>query len=651
MKPFLFLLLSAMLIGTSGFCQDFKFGKISEQELTMESYDKDPDANAVILYEENYLQYALSAQGARDSRYWMRIKILKTEGIDQADISFTYINHTALRESISGIDAAAYNLENGKIVKTSLKKQYIFNERIDEHHMCIKFSIPEVRVGTVIEYRFCHSSPNLTYIPPFVVQHDIPVVCSHMQAEIPEFFKMRIDQKGYIPLNIKEDAGSASLPLNAGNQCPYTTRIIKVDGSNIPALKSESYIWSLSDFRSMVRFELSQIAFPFAPVRNFAGTWKSVNDALFQSSFNTCCRIGNPYKDQVKAIVAAQGDARAKAHEVLKLVQSKMKWNKEYRLFSTNPRAAATKGTGSSAEMNFILMAALKDAGLNVAPILLRPRHMGRLPYTYASFDYIITFVVRIDLGNEQYVYADATDPNSDLNVLPQELLVDRARIYGVNGEDGWCDLSQLTKNNMTARMLLTISPDGTITGTVIETYTNQAAFNISTKYTLAQSEEKYIDDIEKEQNIQIENLKIDGIGTLQVTQKYTLTTTSNCSDEYIYLNATILPFMTTNTFNTSSRILPIEFANAQNYEIRGLLTLPEKYIVEECPPTIGLVSEDKTLTCRYTSQTTLNNLQFLFTFSQQRLIYLPTEFDQLNSFFGLVANQNNSQIVIRKNS
>ena len=41
-----------------------------------------------------------------------------------------------------------------KTVKTQLKRQNIFEEVLDEHTKRLKFSIPEVRAGTVIEYRY-----------------------------------------------------------------------------------------------------------------------------------------------------------------------------------------------------------------------------------------------------------------------------------------------------------------------------------------------------------------------------------------------------------------------------------------------------------------------------------------------------------------
>ena len=48
---------------------------------------------------------------------------------------------------------------------------------------------------------------------------------------------------------------------------------------------------------------------------------------LKKSSFDTHCRIGNPFKDEVAAIKAGEGSPGEKIHAVLRLVQSKMKWN------------------------------------------------------------------------------------------------------------------------------------------------------------------------------------------------------------------------------------------------------------------------------------------------------------------------------------
>lgn len=627
---------------------DYRFGKVSADELRMTSYDKDSDADAVYLNEESSLYYQIGNDILITRDYRARIKILKPEGTDQADVSLSYIDNYNIRETVTGIDAAAYNLVDGKVVKTPLKKQYVFTEQIDENRKLIKFSIPEVREGTVIEYKYRISSKNITYIPSFRFQHDIPVMRSHMEAAIPEFFRFNISMRGYVQINVNENTSTSTLG-SGPNSLSYNIRNITTDATDIPALKREEYVWSLNDFRSTLDFELSQIAFPQSPVKNYTTTWEDVNEALRKSTFDTHCRIGNPYKEEVAAIKAAEGTPEEKIRQVLRLVQSKMKWNEEYRLFSKGPRAAANKGTGSSADINFVLMAGLKDAGFEAVPVLLSPRHMGRLSYTHPTIDGINAFIVRVALGGGNYAYLDGTRPNSSLNLLPTALLVDRARIYGVNDGTGWCDLTNLVRNTSVINMILKLNEDNTLTGTFIQQDANQAALAVSTAYTDAKSQEEYVESLEKEHGIQIEDFDIEGVGTNMVVQKYQATVQPSATDEFVYINATIVPFMSTNKLNAQSRTLPIEFPLSIAYSIRCTLELPEGYAVEELPKNINISAYEDGASCRYIRNSSGQYVQFNFQFVLKRILYLPAEFEDLNTFYGMVADLSNSQLVIRK--
>ena len=86
---------------------DYRFGKVSAEELRMTSYDKAPDAAAVYLYEENSLFYQIDREIGLTSDYRARIKILKSDGTDQANVSIPYTDEYSVRESVFGIDAVA----------------------------------------------------------------------------------------------------------------------------------------------------------------------------------------------------------------------------------------------------------------------------------------------------------------------------------------------------------------------------------------------------------------------------------------------------------------------------------------------------------------------------------------------------------------
>ncbi len=622
---------------------DYRFGKVSEEELRMERYDRDPDAEAVILYEELRTYFLIGNQFTRMTDYFIRIKVLKAEGKEYADINLPYVFQ---RENYANLDAVAYNLVDGKIVKTPLKKQYLFREEVGDEQWMLKFSIPEVREGTVIEYRYRMNSDFVTYIPSVVVQHDIPTVRMKATVEIPEYLRFNVNTKGYLSINMRENTIAGRI---AGTDVPYNVREITTEGRDIPALKKEPFVWNRNEFRSMIDFELSQIAMPFSDVQNFSLTWKDVNEALAETDFNSNIRMGNPFKEETAAIVARNLAPRQTLHELLRLVQSHMKWDGKYRLMSSSPRNAADKGTGNSAEINSVLMAAVKDAGFDVVPLLLNPRSRGRLPLAHPSFDGISTFILRVTLDDGKFAYLDGTDPDSDVDLLPTDLLVDRARIYGVSGDVGWCDLSRLAPGNTHINMTLGFDPELSVHGRITERYTNVPALRCSSAYGDARSEEEYVEALEEEHHIRIDSLTINGLRSAHLTQEFTMTREPETAGDFIYLNATIIPFLTENPFKSPERKYPVEFDNPASYTMQGVLRLPEGYVVEELPRAARFNAFDGDITCFYMAQATNGVIQFNMRFNQKRLIFLPEEYADLQAFYGAVVNICNSRIVLRK--
>lgn len=622
---------------------DYRFGKVSEEELRMERYDRDPDAEAVVLCEEVRTYYLIGNQFTRMTDYFIRIKVLKAEGKEYADVELPYVFQ---RENYANLDAVAYNLVDGKIVKTPLKKQYLFREQVGDEQWMLKFSIPEVREGTVIEYRYRMNSDFVTYIPSVVVQHDIPTEYIRATVEIPEYLRFNVNTKGYLSINMRENTIAGRI---AGTDVPYNVREITTEGRDIPALKKEPFVWNRNEFRSMIDFELSQIAMPFSDVQNFSLTWKDVNEALAETDFNSNIRMGNPFKEETAAIVARNLAPRQTLHELLRLVQSHMKWDGKYRLMSSSPRNAADKGTGNSAEINSVLMAAVKDAGFDVVPLLLNPRSRGRLPLAHPSFDGISTFILRVTLDDGKFAYLDGTDPDSDVDLLPTDLLVDRARIYGVSGDVGWCDLSRLAPGNTHINMTLGFDPELSVHGRITERYTNVPALRCSSAYSDARSEEEYVEALEEEHHIRIDSLTINGRGSALLTQQYAMTRETEKAGDFIYLDATVIPFLSENPFRSAERSYPVEFDNADSYLIQGTIRLPEGYAVEELPRAVRLNAFNGDITCSYIVQAANGAIQFRMQFKQKRLIFQPGEYADLQAFYGAVVNMCNGKIVLHK--
>ncbi|MDR2064816.1 MAG: DUF3857 domain-containing protein [Prevotellaceae bacterium] len=640
------ILLIAILFLQPVSAHDFsrKFGKITKDELEMTAYDHAPDAEAVILYETVDIYYNVFKSINIVYEYKIKIKVLKKEGTAWGDGEIILYNRGSADEFLSGLDASSYNLADGKIVESKLKKDYIFKEKIDEKRTRVKFSIPEVQAGSVIEYRYKITSDYIYSIPDLNVQHSIPVMYSKFNVTVPEYFKFDLNVKGYYRLNIQRESGS----YNSGGIF-FNTSIVSCEAEHVPALKDDSYIWHLDDFRTKVEFELSAIAIPGQIIKSYSNTWKAVNETLDKSDFSSGLKTSYPFKKEVAAIKESTVSDKEKIRNILKLVQSKMKYNGKYSLLSNSPRQAAEKGTGSSADINFVLHSALRDAGFDVVPVLLNPRSYGRLPLAKPTIDKINTFIVRVTL-NDEYLYLDGTNIHSDINVLPPNLLVDRARIYKINDESGWVNLTNISESTLSIYVRGNISDKDELSGTVHRIYTNQAAYSFANKYENYNTKEEYIEAIEKEFSITVNNIEVKGLDSTVITEIISFTSTLNSTGEYIYLNSTVFPFMSENKLKQQERILPVEFNHQIKYNITCGIILPPNYALEEKPENINLSACENGVKYTYISQATFNSVQMKFSYAVDRLIFATHEYKDLSAFYGMLTQMSNSQIVIKKN-
>ena len=643
----LVIIISLSLLIQCALAQSFsrKFGKVTKDELEMTTYDKAPDAEAVILYENVDVRYEFSSSGIQLVYYReIKIKILKKEGTSWGDGEIILYNRGKGNEFLSAHKGTAYNLVDGKIGESELKKEYLFKENIDEVRTRVKFSIPEVKEGSVIEYKYKISSDYILSMPDIDIQHSIPVMYSTFKVEAPEYFEFKTNVKGYHRLNIQRKGGNAS---SAGFQ--YLTNIVTCETEHVPELKDDSYVWCVDDFRTKVEFELSAIKIPMQIPKFYTHDWKSVNETLEKSDFNSNLKTSYPFKKEVTEIKASDMSDKDKVRSILKLVQSKIKWNKRYTIHSNSPRSAADKGTGSSGEINFVLHSALRDAGFDVVPILLNPRSLGRLPLANATINNLHTFVVCVALNGE-LLCVDGTNPYSEINVLPTNLLVDRARVYKVNDGTGWVDLTGISKNITNTLLTGNIDESGIFTGSISKKYSNQNAYMFVNKYADYKTKEEYVEYLTKQYNCNIEDVDIQGLGTPEITETIKLSMKLNATDEYIYLNALVFQYISGNPLKQQERILPVEFNFPETQNITCLINIPEDFTVEEKPENVNLSACEDGVKFSYISQSVMTNLQIKFNFTMNRIIYPTSDYKDLSAFYGMLVQKSESQIVIKKN-
>ena len=99
-------------------------------------------------------------------------------------------------DDINLVRAQTINVVNGEIQKTTLKNKAFFRVKLDENRSELKFSFPEVKVGSILEYTYTLETGRYTTLKNWSFQTDIPTLFSRVDAKIDSKFNYRISYQG-----------------------------------------------------------------------------------------------------------------------------------------------------------------------------------------------------------------------------------------------------------------------------------------------------------------------------------------------------------------------------------------------------------------------------------------------------------------------
>jgi len=635
-----------------------KYGNATLDELNMTVYPQDTTASAVILLKKGELRFVYNDLYGFQFEYELqvKIKILKTEGLDWCNQSISYYEaDRSSKEQVNGLSGTTYNLEDGKVTKTKLSKEFISDEDIDNKLKVKKFTMPAAKVGSVIEYKYTLVSAFYYELRDFKFQESIPIAYTYFEAKLPEYFKYNLNYQGYITLK------SERVPTNESFQIRYkddngrlqsttvrcTAELIKSEGRDVPAMKNESYLWTIEDYISKISFELKSVQMPYSMTKDKSSTWASIdNDILSSSSFGGNLKKADLFKEEI-----AKGELTiSRAKEIQDMVKYRVKWNDKRAASPGNLKEALKNGTGTTAEMNFLLINALQAGGFDAFPVILSTRSNGRLPISHPSitaFNYVITGL-RIDT---MMYYADASAKYGDWNLLPEKCMVPQARIMKQNG-CRWVNLSTISTGSVlkTARFNFEGSK---YTGKINDTRKGSAALASKEYYYNHKDEEDYIEFLKKSSNCEIDNFSISGTDNTSEPLKiaYSQTDDASLGDDFLYINPMIDKQFSENPFKEEKRMYPVEFNYLGNYLQIVDILIPEGYVVDELPQAAKMVLNDNDIVLTYRMEQTDNSIKLHYQFQLKKLMFLPEEYEHLRDFYAKIVAKNSEQIVLKKMS
>jgi hypothetical protein len=193
------ILIKTIVIGLFLICpicllnaQNYKFGKVSLDEVKSNMYLKDTTANAVILHKSRKTYFETNKHGEWEviTEISKRVKILKREGL-QYGIEKIILNRTKdKRENIKGIKVVVYSTKSGKLISNKLKKGNVLEDEINKDSIEIILEAPKIRVGSIIDFKYKITSPFFN-ISDLFIQETIPIKRYLANIKIPSYFNYR----------------------------------------------------------------------------------------------------------------------------------------------------------------------------------------------------------------------------------------------------------------------------------------------------------------------------------------------------------------------------------------------------------------------------------------------------------------------------
>ena len=632
---------------------NMKFGKPTKEEMQMTVYEADPDAEAVVLCRLTDVEYTVqTASYLVDYREKCRIKVLKPNGARFAKVVVPYqmnmsvgnnvnglkvtgfalpkpggssdsyfedeagsmtegVFGTDADESVEDIKAVAFNMENGKVVKTTLKKSDIVNKKIDEQNYQVEFTVPGVKEGTVIEYEYNIHSQIFWELRDWYAQCEIPVVYAKLDMNIPNYLIFNIEDHGIQRLTYTCTVGSLKYKVETdplANPMWVNTNHYVYLGKNLMGMPKDDYVWNAQDYWAGITAELKQYRLLGMTQMDYAKTWEQIDEMILGSDdLGIHMYDHSPLQKELKeAGIEGIADLRERVAAVYKLVMGKVKWNGKYELSPALTSETLKKGSGSNADINLLLMQSLHDVGITAAPVLLRTRDLGQLPYNFPSVSKLSTYIVGVIMPSGGNIYLDVSNKNGLPNMLPDVMLVERARLVQKGKKGEWVNLQNVSKSENTTSIEATLSADGTLSGK--QTTNNKMGETVESAY----------------------NKKG------QVTDG----------------RISICPFpdkMIENPFTAETRKMPVEFPCISSDRTIINITLPEGYVVEGEPRNTTITTPDKGIEGRVLTILTDGRVQMSCQVSVKKISHSEKNYAELRQIFDMLSKYTSEPLTIKK--
>ncbi|WP_462248740.1 DUF3857 domain-containing protein [Ferruginibacter sp.] len=632
------------------------FGKVDKADLEMKDCDFDKGAIAVKLIDWGNTYYDRGTAGFSLFKTVFekrtRIKILKEKGLSEADVKIPYYSRNN-DEKFLRLTAYTYNIDaTGNVISTEVKKNSIYPKKIDADYSEMIIAFPEVKVGSIIEYRYTMQRETMGQLRDWFFQGRIPVKYSEYQMKIPQIFRFSVQPSVIDPIEDKQEVIDERISVDNGF---VETKSVKSNYimRNLPGIKDEPFMGSPKDYMQRLEFQLSQIDYGNGNTEDLRLKWSDViKDLLKHDNFGKQLEKNIPGAASIIEEAKRINDEENKMKFIFNQVRKNISWNGEdYYIYTENgiTKTWETK-TGNVADINLLLVKLLSEAGLKALPMLFSTRDHGLVTPYYPFLNQFNSVMAYVQV-REKYFVLDATDKISNYKLIPEQIV--NTKGFLIEGENGrWKDvLAGKYKYKVMAAVQGEIDSAGIMKGTCLvncNDYARKQRCEIWQK-NKEEFKQNYFSNAGtalKIEDFTVNNAEAD---SLPLEQKVKFSSVLNSSGNYKYFTVNLFADLDKNPFVADERIADIDFGFQQDYIIFGNYSIPQDYVFDVLPENISMIMPDTSIIFTRSVQADENLLNVRITLEFKRSFYAAANYPVFKEFYKKLFAKLNEQIVIKK--
>ena len=437
---------------------------VSPEDLALKQEPKAPTATAIVLYR----QVDRDDGESHDELVYRRVKILTEEGRKYADVEIPYTKDV---ESIRGIQARTIR-PDGSIVNfdgTVYDKELV---KVRRYRMKAKtFTLPNVDVGSIIEYRYRRQLPHgWVYNSRWVLSDDLFTRHAVFSLQPSRLFTL----KWLWPFG-----------LPPGTELPKRERgLIRLETRDVPAFVTEEHMppEDLMKYRVEFIYEGED-----SDQTDFDKYWKVFGKRSHKKLSTFVGRSRGALEQALAGIVQPGDSPETKVRKIYARVQQLRNLSFERRMTEQEAKREDLAdirdaedvwrvGYGNAYEITWLFLALVRVAGIEADAVLVSTRDDFFFSPRHMNSRQLDSNAVMVKLGDRE-VFLDPGTPYNPFGLLPwHETGVQGLRLDAEGGK--WVDtpFTKAADSRVERKGTFKLTLSGSLEGKVTVTYTGLEA-------------------------------------------------------------------------------------------------------------------------------------------------------------------------------